>query len=55
LLTEKLTAGKYPEYEEYQRLVGKFLPKLWASGRMDDAVAQRTSAKAGKKTASKKD
>lgn len=34
-LTEKITASKYPEYAEYQRLVGKFLPKLnafWDSG-----------------------
>jgi steroid 5-alpha reductase family enzyme len=26
--TEKITAGKYPEYKEYQQRVGKFLPKL---------------------------
>jgi steroid 5-alpha reductase family enzyme len=25
-LTELITAQKYPEYKEYQRLVGKFLP-----------------------------
>ncbi|KAH8595545.1 hypothetical protein B0O99DRAFT_571670 [Bisporella sp. PMI_857] len=27
-LTELLTAGKYPEYKEYQKRVGRFLPKL---------------------------
>lgn len=26
--TELITAKKYPEYQEYQRRVGKFLPKL---------------------------
>lgn len=26
--TELVTAGKYPEYKEYQQRVGKFLPKL---------------------------
>jgi steroid 5-alpha reductase family enzyme len=27
-LTELITAQKYPEYKEYQSLVGKFLPKM---------------------------
>jgi steroid 5-alpha reductase family enzyme len=27
--TELISAGKYPEYKEYQQRVGKFLPKLW--------------------------
>lgn len=26
--TELITAGKYPDYREYQQRVGKFLPKL---------------------------
>lgn len=26
ILTEVITAGKYPEYKEYQRQVGKFVP-----------------------------
>jgi len=26
--TELVTAGKYPEYKEYQHRVGKFLPKV---------------------------
>jgi steroid 5-alpha reductase family enzyme len=26
-LTEKISAGKYPEYREYQQLVGRFVPK----------------------------
>jgi Protein of unknown function (DUF1295) len=28
--TEYISAGKYPEYKEYQRRVGMFLPKLWS-------------------------
>lgn len=44
-LTELLTARKYPEYEEYQRLVGRFFPKIWPSGNMVDTVAQKTNAK----------
>ncbi|PGH15094.1 hypothetical protein AJ79_02620 [Helicocarpus griseus UAMH5409] len=27
-LTERITANKYPEYKQYQRLVGKFIPRL---------------------------
>ena len=27
-LTEKLSAQKYPEYKEYQKRVGKFIPRL---------------------------
>ncbi|KAF1985295.1 DUF1295-domain-containing protein [Aulographum hederae CBS 113979] len=30
--TELLTAKKYPEYAEYQQLVGKFVPKLFGRG-----------------------
>ncbi|KAI5808270.1 DUF1295 domain protein [Peziza echinospora] len=29
-LTESISASKYPEYAEYQKLVGKFMPKLSA-------------------------
>lgn len=29
--TELITAGKYPDYAEYQQRVGKFLPKLISS------------------------
>ncbi|KAF4625724.1 hypothetical protein G7Y89_g12441 [Cudoniella acicularis] len=29
--TELITAGKYPDYKEYQNRVGKFLPKLTSS------------------------
>jgi hypothetical protein len=29
--TELITAEKYPDYREYQRRVGKFLPKLTSS------------------------
>jgi protein-S-isoprenylcysteine O-methyltransferase Ste14 len=27
-LTEKITAGKYPDYKEYQQRVGRFVPRL---------------------------
>jgi steroid 5-alpha reductase family enzyme len=30
IFTESITAGKYPEYKEYQRLVAKFVPGLGA-------------------------
>jgi len=28
IFTEYISAGKYPEYREYQQRVGKFLPKM---------------------------
>lgn len=31
-LTELITAGKYPEYKEYQRQVGMFAPNLLGFG-----------------------
>lgn len=33
-LTERISAGKYPEYKEYQARVGKFYPSLttWFNG-----------------------
>jgi steroid 5-alpha reductase family enzyme len=27
--SEKISAGKYPEYKQYQKKVGRFLPRLW--------------------------
>ena len=27
-LTERISAGKYPEYKDYQQAVGRFFPKL---------------------------
>jgi hypothetical protein len=54
-LTELLSAQKYPEYKDYQRLVGKFFPKFFPSGRLDDAVATKTNAAARKKAVAKKD
>lgn len=29
-LTEKITSGKYPEYKEYQKRVGRFFPSPFA-------------------------
>lgn len=36
--TELVTAGKYPEYKEYQKEVGKFIPKL-------DSILRQTKSK----------
>jgi len=36
VLTESVSAKKYPEYTEYQRLVGRFMPKpsaFWESSK----------------------
>jgi hypothetical protein len=33
VLTETITAGKYPEYSNYQRAVGMFVPKSISSYR----------------------
>jgi steroid 5-alpha reductase family enzyme len=30
--TERISTGKYPEYKEYQRLVGRFIPKWLPRG-----------------------
>ena len=48
-LTELLTSRKYPEYEEYQRLVGRFFPKLFAPGHQEEVVAKKTTAKTAAK------
>ncbi|KAG9747819.1 hypothetical protein KCU82_g14196, partial [Aureobasidium melanogenum] len=44
-LTEKLSAGKYPEYKIYQQRVGKFLPKLTGPGWGDYINAQKKAPK----------
>lgn len=43
-LTESITAGKYPEYSEYQARVGRFLPRF-------SAEAKKTKSKGKKKAA----
>ncbi|KKY28185.1 hypothetical protein UCDDS831_g00367 [Diplodia seriata] len=50
-LTELLTAGKYPEYKEYQKQVGKFLPSPFRGGYKppaEPAKAQDSKNAAGK-------
>ncbi|KAL4906628.1 hypothetical protein BDW74DRAFT_150843 [Aspergillus multicolor] len=42
-LTEKISAGKYPEYKEYQARVGRFIPR--------PSIAPRYKAKKNKKKA----
>lgn len=54
ILTEMITSSKYPEYEEYQRLVGKFLPRLFPAAHADEAAVARNKA-ASKKIAIKKE
>jgi steroid 5-alpha reductase family enzyme len=52
--TELITSGKYPEYVEYQKVVGKFIPKIFGSPLVDDAapvkVAAKKAVKGGKNT-----
>ncbi|TLD37049.1 DUF1295-domain-containing protein [Venturia nashicola] len=40
-LGEEISAGKYPEYKDYQRLVGRFLPKLMPAGAKGDSVPEK--------------
>lgn len=40
-LGEEISAGKYPEYKDYQRLVGRFLPKFMPAGAKGDTVPEK--------------
>ena len=53
--TEMLSSGKYPGYKEYQRRVGRFLPKLIGE-RWDENVVTTSAEKSskGKEKAEKK-
>ncbi|KAK0914324.1 hypothetical protein LTR91_013587 [Friedmanniomyces endolithicus] len=42
-LTERISAGKYPEYRVYQERVGKFVPKLFGK-RWDEREMERMAA-----------
>ncbi|KAL6908878.1 hypothetical protein GGI43DRAFT_393982 [Trichoderma evansii] len=42
-LTEKITAGKYPEYKAYQKHVGMFIPKTLAAYRTPSPKVIRSS------------
>lgn len=42
-LTERISAGKYTEYKEYQKRVGKFVPNF--SGSWDDYVEKQEKTK----------
>lgn len=48
ILTEWITAGKYPEYKEYQRQVGKFMP-LSLTGYTPPATKAAQPSEGGKK------
>lgn len=55
-ITEYISAGKYPEYELYQKKVGRFLPKLgggWNEKEMEQAAVNGGGPK-GKKGATEK-
>jgi hypothetical protein len=47
--SEGISAGKYPEYKDYQRLVGRFLPKVLPAGAKGDNLNEKlvTMQKAG--------
>ena len=54
--TELVTAGKYPEYKEYQNRVGKFMPRLKTDlpGDFSDQKAKpKVEANSGKAVAKK--
>ena len=54
-LTELISAKKYPEYAEYQALVGRFFPKLFSSGgQTSESVATKVNAASSRKVSSKK-
>ena len=44
-LTELITAGKYTDYKEYQRRVGRFLPKIGGSSLPGDFSDQKAKPK----------
>ena len=46
-LTELITSGKYPEYAEYQKKVGMFVPVL--SPKMPDSTNKKLQVKADQK------
>ncbi|KAL1296965.1 hypothetical protein AAFC00_004565 [Neodothiora populina] len=48
-LTEKISAGKYPEYKEYQKRVGKFVPKPNGGSWIDYCVAHEEELQQKKK------
>ena len=45
--TELISAKKYPEYQEYQRRVGKFYPNIVSGlpGNFSDKYGKRTNVK----------
>jgi steroid 5-alpha reductase family enzyme len=53
--TELVSAGKYPEYKEYQVRVGKFLPRMTtdAPGDFSDVTERETASEALSKKAEK--
>ncbi|KAI6834626.1 DUF1295-domain-containing protein [Hortaea werneckii] len=42
-LTERISAGKYPDYKVYQQRVGRFIPSLFFGKSWDEAEMERSS------------
>lgn len=40
-LGEEISSGKYPEYKDYQRLVGRLLPKFMPNSTKGDSVPEK--------------
>ncbi|KAL5343354.1 hypothetical protein BJX70DRAFT_393922 [Aspergillus crustosus] len=48
-LTEKITAGKYPEYQEYQARVGRFIPRFSVAPRYKGGKNKKKAVQAAAK------
>ncbi|KAF7187422.1 Uncharacterized protein HII31_11311 [Pseudocercospora fuligena] len=48
-ITERISAGKYPEYRIYQERVGRFVPMLIGKGWDEEEMERQGTPKAGKK------
>lgn len=53
-LTEKISAGKYPEYSEYQARVGRFFPRLSVEAKKTDFKGKKTAPVIAEKPADEK-
>lgn len=51
-LTELITAKKYPDYQQYQARVGKFLPNIFSTGPIFAKVEKKAATKGDRRKAS---
>ena len=49
-LTESISAGKYPEYSEYQARVGRFLPRFSVEAKKTKQAVKKTAAAIAEQT-----